>query len=623
MGQNWQLALAPGECAGIVRPPKALFGVFDMSRNHITTAITVASAAFALSFSNASAQQMPGGPGGGAGGPGGPGGMQGPRSVEPEGVAEQAPKKLGALPSTPVLPPPKDSHKQLRVFSMDGYFRLRTDWMKQLDLGFDGNTDVGGSPFPNPLACRSASAASACENSFGGANMRLRLEPIIHLDERSTVHMQIDVLDNVVLGSTNQNYRGGGDLPVGAFSGNQAPPQAGVNNLGDSIVVKRAWAEIDAAFGVLKFGRMPWHWGMGVVANAGGMDPIHGGYNLDADYGDSVDRLSFSTAIPGTSLNAELGIDWAQNGTTSSQAGEDVGRGRQSFDLDDADDLDQWLFTISHMDSPTRIANMLADGESVLNYGAFLAYRTQDYEQRGVAFGQTPDPADFRERDMTVYVPDLWLHFAKGGFDFEAEGVAVFGSLKAPEVTTNTVDLRQFGGVARTTYKMLDDDLTLGFEAGFASGDQQKNAIPGSIHVDGAAGIVPGDNTLNRFIFDRDYQVDMILFRELMGAVSNATYAKPTVNYKLTSKFNVRVASILSMAHKKAATPGDSRYYGVELDADIGYSNDGFFAGISYGVLFPFAGLGHSGAAGSGFADSNDGEADTAQTVQTRFVLQF
>lgn len=558
--------------------------------------------------------------------PGGPGGgMQGPRSVEPEGVAEQAPKKLGALPSTPVLPPPKDAHKQLRVFSMDGYFRLRTDWMKQMDLGFDSDDALGGAPFPNPLACRSAVSASGCENSFGAANMRLRLEPIIHLDERSTVHLQIDILDNLVLGSTNQKYsaNGTGDLPVGAFAGNQDPPLAGVNSIGDSIVVKRAWAEIDAAFGILKFGRMPWHWGMGMVANGGGMDPIHGTYNLDNDFGDTIDRLSFSTAIPGTSLNAALGIDWAQTGTTSQQAGEELGQGRQSWDLDDADDLDQWLFTISHMDSPKRIADMLADGESVLNYGGFLAYRTQNFEQRALTLGQTPDVADYRQRDMTVYVPDLWLHYAKGSFDFEAEAVAVFGSLKAPEETTNTVDMQQFGGVARTKYKMMDDDLTLKLEVGFASGDRHDNTVPGTLHVDGAPGIVPGDDSLNRFIFDRDYQVDLILFRELIGAVSNAGYTKPSATYKLTSKFDVQVASIISMAHKQEATPGNSRFYGVEFDADIGYSNDGFFMGISYGVLFPFAALHHPGDVDSGFTDPNTGDAGTAQTVQTRFALQF
>ncbi len=590
-----------------------------MSRHHITTAITVASAAFTLSFSNASAQTMPGGPGG-------PGGMQGPQPSGPQsdGVAEQAPKKLGALPSTPVLPAPKDSRKQLRVFSMDGYFRFRGDWMKQMDLGFDNDPDLGGAPFPNPLACRSLTTVGACENSFGSANMRLRLEPIIHLDERSTVHMQIDVLDNVVLGSTNEGYsgNGAGDLPAGAFSGSQRAPQAGINNLGDSITVKRAWAEIDAAFGVLKFGRMPWHWGMGMVANAGGNDPIHGEYDLDSDLGDTVDRVSFSTAIPGTNLNAGLGIDWAQTGPISQQTGEELGAGRQSWDLDDADDLDQWLFTIARMDSPKKIEEALADGESIFNYGGFLAYRTQDLEQRGLTLGETPDPADYRQRDLTVYVPDLWLHFAKGAFDIEAEGVAILGSVKVPEESTDTIDIRQFGAVARMKYKAMDNDLTLGLEGGFASGDQQDNEIAGRTHVDGAAGLTIGDNTMEKFIFDRDFHVDLILFRELLGAVSNAAYVKPNFSYDLTSKFAVSGAGILSMAHRPVATPGNSTFYGLELDADIGYHNDGFFAGISYGVLFPFAALDHPSDDAFGFGE-NSGEAGTAQTVQTRLVLQF
>jgi uncharacterized protein (TIGR04551 family) len=554
----------------------------------------------------------------------------GPRPVggDSEGVAEQAPKKLGALPTTPVLPAPKESSKQLRVFSLDGYFRFRGDWMKQMDLGFSDDPSVGGAPFPNPLACRSMASAGACENSMGAANMRLRLEPIVHLDERSTVHMQFDVLDNLVLGSTHAGTGGGTELPTGLFGDSQRAPQAGVNSSGDSITVKRAWAEIDAPFGLLKFGRQPWHWGMGIFANGGGADPIHGGYNLDADTGDTVDRVSFSAAVPGTKLKAGVAADWSLTGPTASQTGEESGTDRQTWDLDDADDLDQWLFMISHMDSPTRIADMLAEGESVFNYGGFIAYRTQNYDQRNLAFGETPLTDEYVKRDLTSYIPNLWVHYAKGNFDIEAEGVAVLGSFKAPELGNNdTIDIRQFGGVARAHLKLMDDDLTIGLEAGFASGDKHDNAVPGRTHVSGAINLGPGDTKIQQFIFDSNYHVDLILFRELLGSVSNAMYAKPNFKYDLSSKFAVRGAGILSAAHRKQATPGNSDFYGLELDADIGYQNGGFYAGIAYGILLPFAAMDHpgdpnDGSAGFGFGAVDQG-AGTAQTIQTRLVLQF
>lgn len=580
-----------------------------MSRHHkLNTAITVATAALTLSFSTADAQVSPGG------------GQQpiNPREgakPESEGVAEQAPKKLGVLPTTPTLPPPKESRKQLRVFSLDGYMRLRSDWRKRYDLGFSDIESLGGAPVPNSLACRAS--VSGCKGSVNSSNMRLRLEPIVHLDERSTVHLQIDVLDNLVLGSTPA----AASSSLGAFE-NQAAPQAGSNSIGDSITVKRAWAEIDAPFGVLKFGRQPWHWGMGMVANGGGMDPIHGGYNLDADFGDTVDRISFSAAVPGTEFNAGLAMDWAQTGPSVGQTGELPGTG-QDWDLDDADDLDQWVLTLSRMDSPTHIADRLADGGMVLNYGAFLAYRTQSWEQTSVTLGEVPLAENFQRRGMTSYVPDLWVHFAKGKFDLEAEAVAVLGSVEAPAVsTTDDVSMRQFGGVLRMHYKLLEDDLTVGFELGFASGDQFDNTVAGRTHVAGAPGVRASDLKMEQFFFDPDYHVDLLLFREILGTVSNAVYGKPSFRYNLTDKFAVTGAGIVSAAHRPVATPGNSALYGLEIDADVGYSNDGFFAGISYGVLFPFSALDHPEDPAFGFGD-NSGGADTAQTIQTRLVLQF
>ncbi len=565
----------------------------------------------------------------GAGGQPG-GGMPTPTGGGSDGVAEQAPKKLGALPTTPVLPPPKGSRKKLQVFSLDGYFRLRHDWLKQFDLGFTDVEEVGGAPFPNPLACRGTNSPSSCQNSYSTANARLRLEPIFHIDERSSVHLQVDVLDNITLGSTPLGYSangGAGNLPVANIDGNQDAPQAGVNNLGDSIVVKRAWAEIDAPIGVLKFGRMPWHWGMGMVANGGGADPIHGGYNLDADFGDTVDRVSFSTKIPGMKLNAGIAMDWGQTGPNSALVGEQAGVGRQAWDLDDADDLGQYLLMISNMDSPTRIADMLANGESVFNYGAMLSYITQSNVQNDVTIGETPPADSYARRAMKTYAPDLWVRYAQGKFDVEAEATFIIGSLEAADqLATDTVDIRQFGGVARANYRLMDGDLTLTQEVGFASGDQWDNEVQGQTHVSGAVNLGPGDNTIERFVFDPAYHVDLILFRELLGGVSNAVYGKTSFMYELTSKFKVRGAGILSAAHRPVATPGNSAFYGVEFDADVGYENDGFFAGISYGILLPMAALDHPTDSAFPFGSAqtgNGGSAGTAHTIQTRLMLQF
>ena len=66
---------------------------------------------------------------------------------------------------------------------------------------------------------------------------------------------------------------------------------------------------------------------------------------------------------------------------------------------------------------------------------------------------------------------------------------------------------------------------------------------------------------------------------------------------------------------------------GIELNGDLGYANkeEGFFAGISYGVLFPMGALDHPRGEASRpiFPENEAGEASTAQTIQTRLMLKY
>src|ERR1041384_7213896 len=65
-------------------------------------------------------------------------GMGSPQSNEDkkEGVAEAAPKTPGLLPTTPALPAPKGRRKRWKLLELDGYYRMRTDWLRTLTIGF-------------------------------------------------------------------------------------------------------------------------------------------------------------------------------------------------------------------------------------------------------------------------------------------------------------------------------------------------------------------------------------------------------------------------------------------------------------------------------------------------------
>jgi uncharacterized protein (TIGR04551 family) len=572
--------------------------------------------------------------------PGGPGGPGGPSTEDKkDGVAEAAPKAAGQLPTTPVLPSPRGKRKRWKLLELDGYYRLRTDWFKNFNLGFNDDPATGGAPFPRALSCHTEPPVSACDDTISGANMRLRLEPTINIDEGTGVHMQLDVYDNTVLGSTPAGERPGtysdtNRPPLGAFGDGQGPVVRGQNSDRDPIVVKRAWAEVALPIGLLKFGRMPNHWGMGIMNNAGGEDPVHGTYNHDADYGDTVDRVSFSAIVPGTRLRGQVASDWNITRLVSNQTSAGAGREGHPFDLDDGDDSNQWVFTISRMDSPTEFRDSLDRGELGLNYGLYMAYKTQswDIDLRDFTPGGTLGATRYVPRGLKTYTPDVWGHAGYGPHSFELEAALEFGAIDRldDQGLTGSVDVLKFGGVGRYSYRAFDDKLNAGVEVGVASGDQWDNNPQGNTHISNANLIGgAGDNRLTQFIFDRDYQVDMILFRQLLGAVTNAAYLKPYLSYQATNSIVFRFANINSFAMRKVATPGNGGMYGVEFNADVGYQSSGFYAGFAYGLLLPLAAMNHPADSASvsgpgfGYTTNNTGDAGNAHSIQARLVLTF
>jgi uncharacterized protein (TIGR04551 family) len=625
--------------------------------------LIAASIAIVISISTLAEAQM--GPGMGA-----PGGFGQPTSQpagsddKKEGVAVEAPKSPELMPTTPALPPSKPKRKRWKLLEMDGYFRMRGDWFKNFNLGFLDEPAVGGSPFPRDLACNSQTLNHPCDDSTRFANMRLRLEPTINIDEGISVHIQADAFDNYILGSTPLNwdlagiYNSSNLPPVVAFGNTQANLQRGVNTNIDSIEVKRAWAEVAVPLGVIRAGRMPNQWGMGIWANAGGYDPVTGLTNYDADYGDSVDRVSFTAQIPGTPLRAMIAADWDADGLVSNQVGatgnpnglgttggQYAGYAQTPFDLDDSDDSNGWVAVLSKMESPQEFKEAVDRGENMLDYGVYFEYKTQDWAEdvTGFTIGGTFDPTTkFVPRNLKTYTPDVWGHWAYGPWDVEGEFVGTFGSVQNLQDLgiTGGEDIRKMGGALRGSWKGVENKLKLGIESGFATGDQWDNVVQGQTNIAyqnqvGLPSICNDEHTctMTQFTFNRDYQVDLIMWRYLFGAVTNALYFKPFVQYDFTKNFTAKLWNVTSMAMKPVATPGNGLFYGTEFDVDLGYHDGKVYAGISYGLLLPFSAMSHpddTNFTGPGFGygtdslnQSNIGDPGTAQTVQARLVLAF
>ncbi|MHB1846393.1 MAG: TIGR04551 family protein, partial [Deltaproteobacteria bacterium] len=210
-----------------------------------------------------------------------------------------------------------------------------------------------------------------------------------------------------------------------------------------------------------------------------------------------------------------------------------------------------------------------------------------------------------------------WLRYHTKRLRLEAEATYVYGTFDVTDIdnVAHLLTVSQFGGAFEGEYHFLADGaLTLAFNAGVASGDpsagfgNQPNRTPtgpnGTVPPGSIEGpqfyCAPGqavcqDGRITNFSFNPDYHVDMILWRELLGGVTDAWYAKPTLKYTLTEGLDMSASAIYSQALFYSSTPGGHTPLGLEADAGIHYvTDDGFIANLDYGILFPFAGLGES-----------------------------
>ena len=471
-------------------------------------------------------------------------------------------------------------------FSLEGYLRVRGELWNDLDLS-RGPTPSGQSLFPTP-------AAGGSGHTLTAADMRLRLEPKLEIGQAVRIRMRVDVLDNVGWGSTPDVLPG-----TYSFASTQAAsPQAGVNSLVDAVRVKQAWGEVTLPFGTLAAGRMgslvPW--GTGFFINNGDC--------IDCDHGDSGDRVMLSVPLFGHYLSALYEL--TASGPYQNISG-------QNIDIDRRAHVNTWALIFARYDSPEAQRRKLAAGRTLLQYGLIGTYRYQDWDAPGWmqanGFNRTFGQNDFVARGLRSFSGDLWFLFHRKGWRAELEFATILASID--DISTlpgvafrQSVTAQQFGGVASLSYS-FHLPIRLRCEIGFASGDsapgfgtgfRTEPAIVQKGDFDGPQLRPPADRTIDNFRFHPDYHVDLILWRRIIGQITDAVYIRPSVRVgpfgSAYHHFSFELAGIDSNSIYGSTPPGQANHLGFELDGLARYQYElGFDISLRYGVLIPGAGF--------------------------------
>lgn len=491
-----------------------------------------------------------------------------------------------------------------------GSFRFRPELLLGGDLG------AGESGVPAPLAATTGDQPDA--STLAWAAVRLRYQPTLHIGRSLTVDLGIDALDNLVLGSS---YESGGLLSLDMERDSAASPSAGANSWRDAVRVRYLYGTWHA-FEMFDFsvGRMPQTFGLGMQRN--------GGQCPDCDFGTVIDAMRLGFALSG--FRIEGSWEWTALGATTERPGE-LG---QAMDLGQSDDVSTYTLQIGQRPVTTEeLERRRIDLDErrvwAFDWNLFTSFTDQtlssseqlpstsiecqaEYTSPSGQQLQNIDCIQLHERGAFFWKPGLWLkaelHPTFGtSLRLELELGAVMGSIDHPQRleqadVKESKDFRAFGGAFELEYQ--SPAFAIGVDVGFATGDNGDyvGVLDGQNIVDpDDDAYAQNDNVRNNrvvtsYFFNRDYRLDLILFRQVLGAVTNAVYFKPWIAKDLLqmegATLTARFDALYAIAANPEGTPGNGHHWGVELDGRLALKLDsGFTAELGLGVLIPLDAL--------------------------------
>jgi uncharacterized protein (TIGR04551 family) len=228
--------------------------------------------------------------------------------------------------------------------------------------------------------------------------------------------------------------------------------------------------------------------------------------------------------------------------------------------------------------------------------------------------------------------PNVWLKLHYRALTVEFEGTSILGkmdqggALLNPGEEDQKLTFRQWGGVLASDLHLYRDSFFVGFETGAASGDQAEDRTQYLNYRWRFVRQPSNDRQIRDFKFSPDYHVDSILFRHILGTVTNAVYFKPALAYWFDLQQNRQLglsgSVVYSLAQVPVATPGNAMGYGLEMNVGASYRNtaEGFYAGMTWGVLWPFGALDRPRGI---WGDNDVADAKAAQVLRGFLGVKF
>jgi uncharacterized protein (TIGR04551 family) len=468
-----------------------------------------------------------------------------------------------------------------------GSARLRTAFFHDADLGLVSPTTT------EPAFVR---------GSVFGSDLRARLSPSLFIGDSLRLYADIDAAQ-IALGPTASGV-----------------PTSRDPHLQLSFIDVRALAlDWVLPIGVLSIGRMPSHFGLGIGTNDGNA--------LDDDGGDRADRIAFVAPFFGHLVAAAFDTsvfsraERAANGAVS-QVGAQLGPRTRALTVGDQ----AISVGVMRWHAPWEVELYRNAARPLFDYGGGFAaeWRPAPWDALARSANENaPAPASF-DGNARLLVIDAWLRFVWGAFSIEGEAWAGDLFIENPSpwpgvVVREPLRGNPYAGVVVAELRAIPQWLTTSLEGGVASGDPAPGfatneptafarAVPGDVfgpQID----VHAKDTRIDAARIHPLHRVDLILWRTILGGVSEAAYVRAGVESTPHELVTVDAHLIYSHALEGAQTPGGRAPLGAELDVGCEVRApfqifDGTLSGrIDAGVMQPLGGMATRGSTGASPAE--------------------
>ena len=434
----------------------------------------------------------------------------------------------------------------------------------------------------------------------GGTNKsyilhHLTLRPEITAYDGLTIHSRFDLLNssahpNDQLGQTfGSGINSNAGHSAGTNSGNS--DTLGDQQSRDMLAINELYAVWNHEFGVFTVGRVPMHFGLGMMFN--------GGFGAFDHWLENRDIISYKMVMGNFYIMPVLAKSY-------------------EGDLDQEDDVNDYIIQAQYENPETELEMGFIWQSRRSTSGA----NSNDTPVAVVGNGGTQQ--DNYEVNFYNFFVSQWVDQVKVAFEvgFAEGSTGIFKN-------GSEVEHKGFGGVLKVDWMPKTSSWGTTLDLGYASGDDPAT-----------------DTTFEGYVFDQNYDVAFLLFNHPMGqadffrtayarninaaaptatatnsndfdteAISNTLFASAAVHYKWAEKYDLETRFTYAQLNKDPLQTNVDSNAGYELDLSLKYEPFEGFQWINRaGAFLP----------GDGFkGGTNNFSAETAYGFETKAAISF